>query len=110
MKVLVFGYSDNPERFSYKAFHLLQDSGHQAIKFNPRTDQLNDVDQDIDTITLYVSKAMSDKFIDFFMSLKFRRMIFNPGTENITLEEQLKNKGIEVEHACTLVLIKTGQF
>jgi hypothetical protein len=44
------------------------------------------------------------------MSLKFRRMIFNPGTENITLEEQLKNKGIEVEHACTLVLIKTGQF
>jgi hypothetical protein len=43
-------------------------------------------------------------------SLKPKRVIFNPGTENHEFEQLLKSHGIEVEIACTLVLLGTGQY
>jgi hypothetical protein len=42
--------------------------------------------------------------------LKPKRVIFNPGTENPELELMLKQKGIEAERACTLVLLSLGQY
>ncbi len=33
-----------------------------------------------------------------------------PGTENPELEEALASAGIEVVKACTLVMLRTGQF
>jgi hypothetical protein len=43
-------------------------------------------------------------------TIKPRRVIFNPGTENPRLARSLRADGIEVEEACTLVLLQTGQF
>ena len=37
-------------------------------------------------------------------------MIFNPGTENPGAYDRLKEAGIKVQEACTLVLLKTGQY
>ena len=37
-------------------------------------------------------------------------VIFNPGAENKELKRALERDGIEVEEACTLVLLNTGQF
>lgn len=110
MKVLVFGYSDNPERYSNMAYHLLLSFNHEVIKLNPRVDEIKRISHEIDTITLYVSKPVSDKFTRFFLDQNFKRIIFNPGTENIELEELLLAKGLEVVHGCTLVMLKTGQF
>jgi len=42
--------------------------------------------------------------------LKPGRVIFNPGTENSELVERLEGNDILVEEACTLVLLRTGQF
>ena len=39
-----------------------------------------------------------------------RRVIFNPNTENKDAYEPLKQAGIEVVEACTLVLLKTSQY
>ena len=110
MKVLVFGYSDNPERYSNMAYHLLLSFNHEVIKFNPRLDEVKLINYDIETITLYVSKPISEKFTRFFLEQNFKRIIFNPGSENIELEELLLAKGVEVVHGCTLVMLKTGQF
>jgi uncharacterized protein len=38
------------------------------------------------------------------------RIIMNPGTEDENLKEILIGNGIKVVEACTLVLLKTGQF
>lgn len=110
MKVLVFGYSENPERYSYKAFHLLEEYKHQTIKFNPRIDDPKDLDKNFDTVTLYVNKSISDKFSDLLLQLQCKRVIFNPGAENGELEEKLKAQSVEVVHGCTLVMLKTSQF
>ncbi|MGB2088526.1 MAG: CoA-binding protein, partial [Psychroflexus salarius] len=36
--------------------------------------------------------------------------IFNPGTQNPELENLLAKNDIKVVHACTLVMLKTGQY
>lgn len=109
-KVVVFGYSDNPERYSYKAYHLLQSYGHNAIKFNPREQETKELPLDFDTLTMYVNPAISDKFSDNILSLNFKRIIFNPGSENPGLENLLLKKNVEIIHGCTLVMLKTDQF
>ena len=110
MKVLVFGYSDNPERYSYKAAHMLKDYKHEAVLFNPRLDDPKTIDKTFETITLYVGKEVSNKFTDFLLGLKIKRVIFNPGTENESLEAKFNSSGVEVIHGCTLVMLKTDQF
>jgi uncharacterized protein len=44
------------------------------------------------------------------IGLRPKRVVFNPGAENPALEEELKASRLEVSEACTLVLLRTGQF
>ncbi len=66
--------------------------------------------QDIHTVTLYIGAKHQAEYVDNLLQLKPQRVIFNPGTENPALYDLLKNNGIEVEVACTLVLLGTGQY
>ncbi|MEJ7660797.1 MAG: CoA-binding protein [Hymenobacter sp.] len=42
---------------------------------------------DVDTVTLYVGPQNQPSWYDYILSLKPRRIIFNPGTENPELEQ-----------------------
>jgi predicted CoA-binding protein len=110
MKTLVFGYSDNPERYSYKAYHLLLEFKQDAVSFNPRSDDINLINYPFDTLTMYVNEAISEKFSEQILKLDFKRIIFNPGAENASLEQKCLQKNIEVVHGCTLVMLKTSQY
>jgi len=117
-KTLVLGASDNPQRYSYLAVQRLlshnkpvvaigKKEGHvHGIKIS-REQEMND---DIDTVTLYLNPGNQKKYYDYLMKLSPRRIIFNPGTENPELEEIAKEKGIETMEACTLVMLSTGQY
>lgn len=72
--------------------------------------QLSQIDATVDTVTLYVNAATSSAMAAELIALKPRRVIFNPGTENPLLATQLSQAGIAYEKACTLVLLRTGQF
>ncbi len=117
-KVAILGASDNPERYSYKAFKMLLEHGHEVLLVSPKLAELeghkvfanlSEVGS-VDTLTMYVSEKISSSMIDEILSFKPGRVIFNPGSENQELMEKLKSKGVEVEPACTLVLLSTGQF
>jgi predicted CoA-binding protein len=109
-KVLVFGYSDSIDRYSNMAFRLLKECHHTAVPFNPRVDEVEKLDAEYDTVTLYVNPAVHEKFAPILDKLKFKRIIFNPGTEDSALIKKYQDKGVEVEIACTLVLLRTDQF
>jgi len=120
-KVVVLGASDNPERFSNKAVRLLLEHGHDVIPVHPALKNIEDLpvaaelggiprEEKVDTLTVYVSSSISSKLAESILTLKPGRVIFNPGAENQELLEQLESKGIAVEEACTLVLLRTGQF
>ena len=103
---------------SCKAFKLLQECGHEPIPVHPHLESLEgkkvfhdlkDVGS-VDTLTVYVGATLSTKFKDSILNLDTKRVIFNPGAENPELAKALEEKGVEVENACTLVLLRTNQF
>lgn len=117
--VAVVGASPKPERYSHQALRLLKQYGHTVIPVNPAQQYIDDLPvvprvdalpAGIDTITLYVSPAHSDALLPGLLAAQPRRVIFNPGAENPALAAALQNAGIAVENACTLVLLRTGQF
>ena len=64
----------------------------------------------IDTVTMYLNPIRQKEYYDRIIHLKPRRIIFNPGAENPELEKLAKQKGIQTENACTLVLLSTRQY
>ena len=66
--------------------------------------------KNIDTVTLYLNPKRQEEYYDYIISLQPRRVIFNPGTENMEFIKLLKNNQIESEIACTLVLLSTNQY
>ena len=117
-KTLVLGASENPARYSYKAINALRRKGHEVVAIGNRKGQVLDVDieteqkplEDIDTVTLYLNPSNQQPYIDYILSLKPKRIIFNPGTENMQLEALAEEAGIEPMEACTLVLLSIGRY
>jgi uncharacterized protein len=115
---LVMGASDNPARYSYLAIQRLRASGHAVYAIGRKKVRVVDVDveteqiawSDIDTVTLYLNPLHQEPYYDYILSLKPRRIIFNPGTENPELEMLASEAGIECLEACTLVMLSTGQY
>jgi uncharacterized protein len=65
---------------------------------------------DVDTVTLYLSPENQKPYYDYILSLKPKRIIFNPGTENTELMHLARQNGIANEVACTLVLLSIGEY
>ena len=72
--------------------------------------RLNQVTGQVDTLTLYVSPDTLTPMQADIINLNPGRIIFNPGTENPQLMQDLRQHGLKVVEACTLVLLRTGQF
>lgn len=118
-RVVVLGASPNPERYSHKAVCLLLEHGHEVIPVHPMADKieglpvvpkLSQVSGQVDTLTLYLSADTLTALEDDIVNLNPGRVIFNPGTENPALMENLRERGLLVVQACTLVLLRTGQY
>lgn len=118
MKTLVIGASENTERYSNRAIKSLLRYGHEVKALGIRKGTVDGVEidtekilyPDIHTITLYVGKYNQPPYYDYIESLHPKRVIFNPGTENPEFESRLREKGIEAEEACTLIMLSTGQY
>lgn len=117
--VAVIGASTNPERYSNKAIKMLIEYGHQPVPVAPALESVEgiaavaapqDVSGQVDTVTMYVSPARQEALLDGIIGLKPRRVIFNPGTENPDAYARLDAAAIPHLEACTLVLLRTGQF
>ena len=64
----------------------------------------------IDTVTLYLGSKNQTLYYNYIIGLKPRRVIFNPGTVNGAFVKLLEANNIEIEVACTLVLLATNQY
>ena len=117
-KTLVLGASDSPRRYSYLAVHRLRDFGHPVVAIGKKPGKVADVDiqkgeqpvSEIDTVTLYLNPLHQKSYYDYIVSLKPKRIIFNPGTENDELAVLAEQNGIKTLEACTLVMLSTGQY
>lgn len=117
-KTVVLGASTNPDRYAWKAVVSLQKHGFEVVPVGNRAGEIGGLPillgqpkiDDVDTITLYLGEARQPEFYDWIFSLSPRRLIFNPGAENRELFQLARERGIEVEEACTLVMLSIGVF
>lgn len=119
MLVAVLGASPNPERYSNKAIRSLRMHGHEVIPVHPvhqnieglpTMSSLRDIGRPLDTLTVYVGPRHIQGLVDEIVTAHPKRVILNPGTESLELESALAKAGIPFMHACTLVMLSTGQF
>ena len=115
---LVLGASENPDRYSNKAIHMLLSHHHNVIPVGIKKGMVNGLEiitqpdyfKNVDTVTKYINPTLQEKWYDYILSLHPRRIIFNPGTENESFEKLANAHGIETIEACTLVMLSTGQY
>ncbi len=117
--VVVLGASANPQRIAHQAVERLLNKGYNVIPVNPKGGEifgakvyasLAVIEGPIDTLTMYIAPAHQSAVVDAIEQLHPRRIIFNPGSENPAIYSRLNRAGIEVQEACTLVLLSTNQF
>ena len=117
-KTLVLGASDNPSRYSYLAVNRLRSHGYAVVAIGKKNAMVADVPiekekkdwDNVDTVTLYLNPTHQQQYYDYILSLKPRRIIFNPGAENDELADLAVKNGIKPMEACTLVLLSTDQY
>jgi len=117
-KTIVLGASPNPIRFSHKAVKSLVRHGHEVIPIGIREGDImwqkiiigKPKIKNIHTITLYLNPDNQKEYYDYILSLKPKRIIFNPGAENQELIELAVENDIEVIIACTLIMLNNNKY
>ncbi len=117
-KTVVLGASDSPMRYSYLAVRRLKSYDHPVVAIGKKKGLIDDTEiitehpelDDVDTVTLYLNPLHQKQYYDYILSLKPKRIIFNPGAENNELATMARQNGIQPMNACTLVMLGTGQY
>ena len=117
-KTLVLGATPNPARYAYLAVIRLKLHGHEVVPVGIREGQIEGIEiqqgtpaeEGVDTVTLYLNAQRQRDYYDYIFSLKPRRIIFNPGTENPELVKLATERDIETVEGCTLVMLSIGAY
>lgn len=119
-RVLIVGATTNPSRYAYTAAKMFQERGFDYVPigikkgnvFGKAILNLREKPEldGIDTVTLYIGTQHQGEWMEYLLSLKPNRIIFNPGAQNSEFAQLARSKGIEVINACNLVMLSTSQF
>jgi uncharacterized protein len=119
-RTVIVGATTNKSRYAYLAAEMLTEFKHEIVPVGIKKGEvlgkpILDIHEkpalmDVDTITLYIGPQHQPEWYDYLISLRPRRIIFNPGTENEIFERKAEENGIEAVVACTLVMLRTGQY
>ena len=119
MNVAILGASAKPDRMSHMAQQRLVEHGHTVFPVSPVYDEilgiktfksLSEITEPIDTLTMYVSSDKQSDLLQDILELKPKRVIFNPGSENQIVIEELEKANIRCMEACTLVMLSASSF
>lgn len=117
-KTVVLGASAKQDRYSNRAVRMLTNNGHDTIALGFENAIIESVSietdwqqyDEVDTVSIYLNPHKQKKYYTYILSLNPKRIIFNPGTENLELERLASNENISTIQACTLVMLSTGQY
>ncbi|MFZ6014353.1 MAG: CoA-binding protein [Bacteroidota bacterium] len=119
-KTVIIGATTNPGRYAYLAARMLKDYNHKIVPVGVKDgfvfgEEILDIFEkpvirDVDTVTLYIGPHRQPEWYDYILSLKPKRIIFNPGTENDEFEGKAAAQGVETVEGCTLVMLRSNQY
>lgn len=119
-KTVIIGATTNPARYAYLAAQNLTAYKHEIVPVSIHSGEVfgkpildlrtKPKIEDVNTVTMYIGPQRQQEWYNYILNLKPKRIIFNPGTENEEFEQMAEAQGIEVLQACTLVMLRTGQY
>jgi len=117
-KTVVLGASPNPVRFSHKAVKSLLRHDQEVVAVGFREGLIVEEEilvgmphiDDVHTVSIYIGSSRQADYYDYIISLKPKRVIFNPGTVNPEFMGRLKREGIEPVAECMLVMLNEGEY
>lgn len=120
MKTVIIGATPNSSRYAFMAAQTLKNNKHEFVPIGIKKGEVQGQPiqqifdkptiKDVDTVTMYIGPQRQPPWYDYILSLKPRRIIFNPGSENEEFAKLAESKGVEVIEACTLVMLRTKQY
>jgi hypothetical protein len=119
-KTVIIGATTNQARYAFLAAGMLAQYHHEIVPIGIKKGEVYgqpilDIYQrpaiaDVDTVTLYIGTRHQPEHYQYILGLKPKRVIFNPGTENPEFQKMIEATGAEAWEACTLVLLRSGQY
>ncbi|MEN8186447.1 MAG: CoA-binding protein [Bacteroidota bacterium] len=117
-KTLVLGASLKSHRYSNLAIKSLADHDFKVEAIGLKEGDVSGIHvqtgypklEDIHTVTLYMNSERQKKYYEYILSLKPKRVVFNPGTANPELKEILDENNIHYELDCTLVMLSSKRY
>lgn len=117
-KTLILGASLHKERYAYMAITRLINKKIGVVGIGSVAGNINDCKifttqiplEGIHTVSIYLNAKNQEEYYDYIISLNPKRVIFNPGAENVNFEILLDKNRINFERACSLVLLNMGQY
>lgn len=119
-KTVIIGATTNKDRYAYLAAEMLNENLHEFVPVGMKKGEvlgkpILDIStqpeiQQVDTVTLYVGLQNQPALYHYILGMKPKRVIFNPGTENPEFQKMVEASGAEAVEACTLVMLRTGQY
>jgi uncharacterized protein len=116
---VVLGASPKPERFSNMAVVKLQKFDYPVIAIGLREEYIGYIRikkgmpsdlGPVHTIAMYLGPPNQKKYYNYILSLKPKRIVFNPGTINPELTEMAKKNGIVTVNDCVLLMLNSGRY
>ncbi len=117
-KTMVLGASPNPVRFSHKAVKSLLRHNQEVVAVGFKEGLIAEEEilvgmphiEDVHTVSIYIGSSRQADYYDYVISLKPKRVIFNPGTVNPEFMGRLQKEGIEPIAECMLVLLSEEDY
>jgi predicted CoA-binding protein len=119
-KTVIIGATTNPGRYAFLAARMLTEYNHEIVPVGIKDGavfgkEILDIFErppieGVHTVTLYIGPQRQPEHIDYILSLRPKRIIFNPGTENDDFEQRARKQGVETLEACTLVMLRSLQY
>ena len=120
MKVVIIGATTNESRYAYMAAEMLDNYDYEFVPVGIKkgiifSREILDIRSrpaiyNVDTITMYIGPRNQPEHYEYLFSLNPARIIFNPGTENPEFISMADQRGIITQEACTLVMLRLGNF
>lgn len=115
---MVLGASPNPVRFSHKAVKSLLRHDQDVVAVGLREGLIVEEEilvgmppiKDVHTVSIYIGSSRQTDYYDYIISLKPKRVIFNPGTVNPEFMARLAREGIEPLAECMLVMLNEEEY
>lgn len=119
LNVAILGATNATDRTAWQAQQMLVENHHRVFPVSPTQEtvgglkaykSLLEIPEAIDVVTVYIGPARLADVVEDILTINPARVIFNPGTEAPDIAAELEKDGIATTKACTMVLLRTGQF